>query len=330
MKVAAVLLLCFVAAVLAKPAPTVTEAEFDSWKQLNGKTYDGAEHRYRFQVFKQNVLAVHRMNEQSTGAHYAVNKFADMNAEEFKAYYTGLKAPAEAYTVEKAELSVTAAPPTSFDWRTKGAVTPVKDQQQCGSCWSFSTTGAIEGAWFIAKNQLVSLSEQELVDCDSTCSGCGGGLMTLAFNWTIQNGGLEGEADYPYVAQDTPCTEDKKKNKASISAFKVLSDSFAQPPVPPMAETDMAAALVSLGPLAIALNANKMQFYSHGIDNEKNCDPTALDHGVLAVGYGVENNVPYWIIKNSWGAGWGEQGYYRIKRGVGACGLNTCVSHPTV
>uniref|UniRef100_A0A5B7CDV4 Putative Papain family cysteine protease n=1 Tax=Davidia involucrata TaxID=16924 RepID=A0A5B7CDV4_DAVIN len=255
-----------------------------------------------------------------------------MTPGEFRRNYLGLKrlkVPADA---QKAPILPTNDLPTDFDWREHGAVTGVKNQGSCGSCWSFSAAGALEGAHFLATRELVSLSEQQLVDCDHECdpeehgacdSGCSGGLMTTAFEYTLKVGGLEREEDYPYTGTDRgTCKFDKSKIAASVSNFSVIS----------LDEDQIAANLVNNGPLAVGINAVFMQTYIGGVSCPYICG-RHLDHGVLLVGYGSAGYAPirlkekpYWIIKNSWGENWGENGYYKICRGRNICGVDSMVS----
>jgi len=207
--------------------------------------------------------------------------------------------------------------PASYDWRDQGAVTEVKNQGSCGSCWAFSATGNIEGQTKLAKGVLTSISEQELVDCDKVDEGCNGGLMEQAFDELKRIGGTESEADYPYKGVDGTCQFD-----ASRVDFQVKGYSFVDKDENVIKET-----LFKYGPLAVALNATPLQFYFGGIFHPWKilCNPDALNHGVLIVGYGTENGKDYWIVKNSWGKLWGEKGYFRIFRGDGTCGINTHV-----
>jgi cathepsin F len=252
-------------------------------------------------------------------ATYGITKFSDLTAQEFKAMYRNMDASLARVPFKKAEIPKDAAP-ESFDWRPKGAVTGVKDQKQCGSCWAFSTTGNVEGQWFLKKGALISLSEQQFVDCDHNGDeGCNGGLPSNAYEYAIKAGGIEKESDYPYTARDGTCKFDKSKVVVTLSSFVTISSD----------EAEMATWNAANGPISIGINAGPMQYYTGGISHPKRrtCNPADLDHGVLIVGYGSENNTPYWIIKNSWGKSWGEDGYYRIYRGDGSCGLNTmCTS----
>jgi len=214
------------------------------------------------------------------------------------------------------------APPASIDWTTKGAVTAIKDQGQCGSCWAFSTTGSVEGAWQIAGNKLVSLSEQQLVDCSGSFGneGCNGGLMDYAFEYIIANKGITTEQGYPYKGVDGTC----KKNQKAAATIKGYQDVTS-------GDEDALLDAVALGPVSVAIEADQscFQFYSGGILSDPSCG-TNLDHGVLAVGYGTDStNTNYWKVKNSWGKSWGEKGYVRMIRGQNECGISLAASYPT-
>ncbi|KAF5740814.1 CP3 [Tripterygium wilfordii] len=310
------------------------ENHFTLFKSKFGKTYaTEEEHQYRYGVFKANLRRARRHQKLDPSAVHGVTKFSDLTPAEFRRQFLGLKKlrlPADA---QKAPILPTNDLPTDFDWRDRGAVTGVKDQGSCGSCWSFSTTGALEGAHFLATGELVSLSEQQFVDCDHECdpaeygacdSGCNGGLMNTAFEYAIKVGGVQREADYPYTGTDRgPCKFDKSKVVAAVSNFSVVSAD----------EDQMAANLVKNGPLAVAINAVYMQTYMGGVSCPYIC-AKHQDHGVLLVGYGAAGyspirfkNKPYWIIKNSWGENWGENGYYKICRANrNLCGMDAMVS----
>lgn len=208
----------------------------------------------------------------------------------------------------------------SYDWRDHGAVTPVKNQGQCGSCWAFSTVGAVEGCVAIESGTLLQLSEQELVSCDKKCSGCGGGLMDLGFEWIAENGGISSEEYYPYTAKNDACSIARESYKVSIT--KAHQDVEKN-------NDDQFIAALQRGPVSVAIEADQdaFQFYKKGVFNGT-CG-TSLDHGVLAVGYAAD----YYTVKNSWGESWGEQGYIRMARNMpqegGQCGILLDASFPT-
>lgn len=276
----------------------------------------------RFSYFKENMKMVEKIQAKEKGsAKYGPNKFSDLSADEFRKYFLSSKPwdlkrkPVRKVTITEAQRKTV---PDAFDWREHGAVTPVKNQGYCGSCWAFSTTGNIEGQWAIRKGELLNLSEQELVDCDKVDQGCNGGLPSDAYKEIIRLGGLETETDYPYDGHDDKCHFNNTEIKVKIDDSVQL----------PTNETELKAWLYHNGPISIGINANAMQFYWGGVSHPWSflCNPTSLDHGVLIVGYGVEDGVfgpqPFWTIKNSWGPDWGEKGYYRIYRGDGSCGVN--------
>jgi len=311
---------------------------FEQWMGHHNKTYSSVQETLRRkQIFNKNLLRIDQMNEQNPKTKFGVNKFADLSPEEFKDLYLAKKTMTVDPTLPKARLysqQELGALPTSWDWRTKGAVTSVKNQGQCGSCWTFSTTGNVEGQWFLAGNKLVSLSEQNLVDCDHDCvtidgqqscdSGCEGGLMTTAFGYIIKNGGIDTEQSYPYQGFDSTCAFSKANVGARISNFTTISSD----------ETQMAMYVYQHGPASVAVDAGGVwQFYMGGVLYAP-CG-TSLDHGVLVVGFGVETDIfdqtmPYWTVKNSWGADWGDSGFIYIERGAGKCGINLMPSSSIV
>lgn len=288
----------------------------------------------KFKNFHHNLARIKYYNalEQGT-ATYGITEFADLSFEEFQKHKTGLNLSQEQLKNRSRNLKSSnkklrfkKSLPDNFDWTEKGVVTPVKNQGMCGSCWAFSTTGNVEGVWAKQTGQLIELSEQELVDCDQLDQGCNGGLMDNAFAEIIRIGGLETEDDYAYDAHAEQCHFEESKAKVFINGSLDIGQD----------ENEIAEALMEHGPLAIALNAAWMQFYHGGVSHPLSylCDPSGLDHGVLLVGFGIEDKTnwrhwhprPYWKIKNSWGPNWGEDGYYRIYRGEGVCGVNQYVT----
>merc|ERR1719290_328857 len=220
------------------------------------------------------------------------------------------------------------AVPAKVDWRPKGYVTPVKDQKQCGSCWAFSATGSLEGQNFKKTGKLVSLSEQNIMDCSvpEGNHGCFGGIMDKAFEYVIKNNGVDTESSYPYEAVNgKECKFNKDNIGATMSSYH---------DIPQNSEADLQKAVATIGPISVAIDASQptFHFYKEGIYHDKKCSSTHLDHGVLAVGYGAEENgKSYWLVKNSWNTSWGMKGYIKMAKDKhNACGIATQASYPIV
>ncbi|XP_072006950.1 procathepsin L [Engystomops pustulosus] len=327
--------LCF-ASVLA--APMIDPALDSHWQQFlsyYSKTYEPREASWRRIIWEKNLKAIEMHNiEFSLGKHtyrLGMNHFADMTSEEFGQLMNGYKHKPDRKRGSTFMSPNNYEPPRSVDWRKEGYVTPVKDQGQCGSCWAFSSTGALEGQHFRQTGKLVSLSEQNLVDCSRPegNEGCNGGLMDQAFQYVLDNKGIDSEEYYPYIGKDDQeCKYNANYTAANDTGFMDVQSG---------SEKELMKAVASVGPVSVAIDAGhqSFQFYQSGIYYEPACSSTDLDHGVLVVGYGFEgedvDGKKYWIVKNSWSEKWGNQGYVYIAKDKGNhCGVATAASYPLV
>ncbi|XP_059224580.1 cathepsin L [Stomoxys calcitrans] len=332
-------LLALVAFAQAISFSDIIKEEWVAFKLQHKKNYAGEiEERFRMKIFGENRHKIARHNQKYAAGQVSfkmgLNKYADMLPQEFKETLNGYN-----YTLQKnlrkqsSQGAITYIPPAhvtvpkTVDWRQKGAVTPVKDQGHCGSCWSFSATGALEGQHFRKTGVLVSLSEQNLVDCSTKYgnNGCNGGLMDNAFRYIKDNGGIDTEKSYPYEGIDDSCHFDKASIGATDTGFV---------DIPQGNEEMLMKAVATMGPVSVAIDASQesFQFYREGVYIEPNCNAENLDHGVLVVGYGTDKNgQDYWLVKNSWGTTWGDNGYIKMARNQqNQCGIATASSYPTV
>ncbi|MCL7033201.1 hypothetical protein MKW94_006343 [Papaver nudicaule] len=303
---------------------------YESWLVHHGKNYNAlGEKERRFEIFKDNLKFIDQHNSENHSYQVGLNSFADLSNEEYKKMYLGTKIDEQMRLgrpkSDRYAVNVGDKLPEHVDWRKEGAVVDVKNQGSCGSCWAFSTIAAVEGVNKIVTGDLISLSEQELVDCDTSYNqGCNGGLMDYGFQFIIQNGGIDTEDDYPYKAKDGKCDVNRKNSHV------VTIDGFEDVPVNDEKALQKA---VSNQPISVAIEAGgrAFQLYKSGVYTGR-CG-TALDHGVVAVGYGTDNGKDYWIVRNSWGPKWGEEGYIRMERNLedtnkGKCGIAMQASYP--
>ena len=300
---------------------------FNNWLEKYQPSYkdDVEEVAKRFVIFSKNLDHIRKVNSQKKSYWLGLNSLTDLTVDEYRSKYLNpslknvLNSRKRTSTFSHANVTAD----TKVDWRTKGAVTPVKNQGQCGSCWAFSSTGSMEGINFIKTGNLTSLSEEQLVNCDKVDKGCDGGIMDNAFKYVINNGGIDTEKDYPYHQFSIWRTCDKTKEDDHVVTISDYEDV-------PVGNKDALLQAISAQPVSIAIEADHFVFqnYGGGVITGNNCGDQ-LDHGVLAVGFDTTADEPYWIVKNSWGASWGEKGYVRLAINVedsnGQCGI---LEHP--
>ncbi|XP_044742976.1 digestive cysteine proteinase 1 [Chrysoperla carnea] len=310
--------------------------EFDKFKSKHNRQYETKlEHEKRKEIFRQNLRFIHSKNRAQLGYSLGVNHLADHTELELKAlrgkqytsgYNGGNPFPYSELDIKKALVTIL---PDQLDWRLFGAVTPVKDQSICGSCWSFGTVGAIEGAYFLKNGgNLVRLSQQALIDCSWGYgnNGCDGGEDFRAYQWMLKHGGIPTEEEYgPYLGQDGYCHANNVSLVAKITGFVNVTTNN---------QDALRLAIAKHGPISVAIDASHktFSFYSNGLYYEPKCKngPDELDHAVLAVGYGVMNGQLYWLVKNSWSTYWGNDGYILMSAKNNNCGVMTDPTYVTM
>jgi cathepsin L len=300
---------------------------FSKWMHDNQKSYTNDEFQSRYSVFKSNMDYVSAWNTAGSATVLGLTPFADLTNAEYKSIYLGMNVDATQRLANAAPFTSTGPLADTINWVTKGAVTGIKNQGQCGSCWSFSTTGSSEGAHFLSTGNLVSLSEQNLMDCSHAYgnNGCNGGDMDASFQYIIANGGIDTEASYPYLTETTyDCRYTVANRGATLMGYTDVASG-----------SESALQSASNGrPVSVAIDAshNSFQLYTSGVYYEPACSTTQLDHGVLVVGYGTDTTTgsDYWIVKNSWGTTWGMSGYIWMSRNrSNNCGIATMASWPS-
>jgi len=297
------------------------------WKK-NKKQYSSIqEYEHRFNNFKSSLAKIDELNSKGTGARFGVTKFSDLSSEEFSAKYLNYVKSPEKKISTPIDISFNGELPVNFDWRNKSAVTPVKNQEQCGSCWAFSATEAIESQWFLAGHPLPILGPQQIVDCDvgNGDYGCEGGDTTTAYEYVIKTGGMESENSYPYVGENGVCNFNTTEVVATITNWAYITQNKN--------ETEMQYGLVAKGPLSICVDAQIWQYYDGGVITDFCGDQ--LDHCVMITGYGnyvddIWGTYQIWYIRNSWGEDFGYNGYIYVERGYNLCGVADEVTLPII
>jgi len=315
-----------VALLVGLAAASFTEQQyqdtFTSWMHEHNRVYASHEFFHRYNAFRANMDFVEKWNAENSLTVLGLNNMADLTNEEYQNVYLGTRINVEDYVPVQEEAFIPAA--ATVDWRTSGAVTAIKDQGQCGSCWSFSSTGAIEGISKIKKGTLPNVSEQNLMDCSTSYGnqGCNGGLMTSAFKYVVANKGIDTESSYPYTAKNGVCHFSTANVGATIASYGTVAAG---------SESGLVTA-IARQPISVAIDAshNSFQLYKSGIYYEAACSSSRLDHGVLAIGYGSDTTGDYYIVKNSWGTSWGTAGYINMARNrSNNCGIATQAAYPT-
>ncbi|KAI5664991.1 hypothetical protein M9H77_24314 [Catharanthus roseus] len=296
----------------------------EQWMAKHGRVYKNEmEREMRFKIFAENYKHIESANNKAGNSSYklGLNSYADLTDEEFQSYAFGYLTPKvspSSRNFRRFRYRNATDLPESVDWRQKGAVTHIKNQGRCGSCWAFAMVAMVEGMHQINKGELVSLSEQHLLDCTEGCYGCGGGYYYETYMYIERNGGIAKEEDYSYEGYEDYCQARYIKPYVKIGGFETV----------PRNEHALMQAVANQ-PVGVSIDGSGFRYYSEGIFDGPCCKYHS-NHAVVIVGYGTsEDGIPYWLVKNSWGTRWGEDGYVRMKRGVNICGINNDASYPT-
>lgn len=277
----------------------------------------------RFGVWKENLIKIEELNAEANNmTFYAVNEFTDLSQEEFLGRYTGLTdasdLPGKPYPIDGHQLGSSSAAPYAFDWRSRGVVNAVRNQGSCGSCWAFAVSETLASACMISKNVSVPpLSAQQLVDCNTRNGGCNGGLPGKAYTYIYKAGGLNTASTYTYTGKRGLCKVNRNHTVCPIKGYHTVRGT----------EIQIAAALYNLCPFVIGVDASKWQFYQGGVALSSQCGKKT-NHAVQLVGYNAEATLPYWIVRNSWGTGWGDNGYIYLQLGANTCNMRSMISFP--
>ena len=299
------------------------DKEWAEFKKKFGKHYEGKEiEKMRFKIFKDNMAAMKLYQKTDAHATYGITQFMDLTPEEFMSRHTTYEPinRSNVSTNSYEDYIVGDNVPDKFDWVSEGVINDARDQGSCGSCWAHAVVEGLESSYAIKHGTLYKLAPQQLVDCDSTDSGCSGGNLTLGESYCSKHKIVE-ESSYPYAGVDQKCKVNENDGVVKAADYGIIRGG----------EDAMRAALIEHGPLPVAINANPVQFYTGGILDPSTCNPNGINHAVLAIGYNLENNPPYWTILNSWGKSWGEtdtqgghsiHGTFRMKYGSDVCGVS--------
>uniref|UniRef100_A0A6C0C612 Peptidase C1A papain C-terminal domain-containing protein n=1 Tax=viral metagenome TaxID=1070528 RepID=A0A6C0C612_9ZZZZ len=312
-----------------KSSSLVDLHQFNLWRIKYNKTYENEFNlNSKFSAWRRNREFINDYNKNYTDYSLELNYFADLYHPQWlhRKSYNQPMSKYENPIQPLNEIFRNFSLPNSVDWRDENAVTPIKNQEQCGSCWAFSAVGSMEGQYAIKTGRLVSLSESQIIDCDinGSDSGCNGGFMNGAFRYVIDQGGIDTDSSYPYKPREGKCMFNKSNSTVSFSTYSKVNGG----------EINLKMAVATIGPIAVGIDASSPQFkfYKTGVYYDASCSSTMLDHGVLVVGYGTTvNGSDYWIVKNSWGVNWGDKGYvYMSRNRNNNCGIASSPSYPVM